>query len=291
VLLAACGTTGKPLRQFTKGNEVAYYDFSEPGTFEEGTHAEGAVRMQIREGTYTIQALEGKSEIWYGQWGDSYDNVLVDVDARQITEGQSTTYGVACRMRGAIGQRNAAADAQLAGLAAESANNAPLLPQAEVTTEATPKVEATAEATAQAEATAEATQAATAEATAKVEATAEATPQVGGATVLNVNNGDGYLFLVEGNGRFSIMRSRGRQLTPLVNWSSSDKIKTGPARNQIRAVCLGNYLAMYVNGQFLADATDDTYARGQIGLVAAGASRLGVQVDFDNLSVSGVTPS
>jgi hypothetical protein len=82
------------------------------------------------------------------------------------------------------------------------------------------------------------------------------------------------------------MRSRGRSVTPLVNWTSSSAIQTGPAANRIRAVCMGDYLAMYVNGTFVGDATDDTYTVGQVGLVGAAASRLGLQVDFDNLTVS-----
>jgi hypothetical protein len=51
---------------------------------------------------------------------------------------------------------------------------------------------------------------------------------------------------------------------------------------------MGDYLAMYVNGTFVGDATDDTYTVGQVGLVGAAASRLGLQVDFDNLTVSAV---
>src|SRR5262249_42925029 len=123
------------------------------------------------------------------------------------------------------------------------------------------------------------------------EATSEATSEAAGeATLLTANNGDGYLFLVEGSGRFAIMRSRGRSITPLVNWTPSTAIQTGPAENRIRAVCVGDYLAMYVNGTFVGDATDDTYTIGQVGLVGAAASRLGLQVDFDNLTVSAAKP-
>jgi hypothetical protein len=53
---------------------------------------------------------------------------------------------------------------------------------------------------------------------------------------------------------------------------------------------MGDYLAMYVNGTFVGDATDDTYPVGQVGLVGAAASRLGLQVDFDNLTVSAAKP-
>lgn len=73
---------------------------------------------------------------------------------------------------------------------------------------------------------------------------------------------------------------------PLVDWTTSDKINTGPALNTLRVVCLGDYLALYINGEFMGDAIDDTYTRGQVGLAAAAASRLGLTVEYDNLTVS-----
>ncbi|MBZ0275781.1 MAG: hypothetical protein K8I60_06535, partial [Anaerolineae bacterium] len=139
-------------------------------------------------------------------------------------------------------------------------------------------VEATAEATSEPEATIEATS--------EPEATVEATEESSSTPTLLRNNGYGYLFLVGGNGRFAILRSSGRSLTPLVDWRDSDKIAKGAARNHIRAVCVNDYLALYVNDAFLADAIDDRYPSGQVGLAAAGATRLGITVNFDNLTVS-----
>lgn len=282
LLAAACSPATGPVKTFTKGDELAYYDFSQVGTFEEGSYADGAARLEIRDGRYNIDVSEGDSEFWYGQWGDTLGDVIIDTEARQTTESQNTVYGVACRMRGTIGQVAAASDSSLNDLAAQPSDGA-VLAQAEATAEST--AEATAESTA--EATAEATREPAAE------ATAEATLEVGAANALGsltINNGDGYLFLIEGNGRFAIMRSRGRSITPLVDWTSSSAIRTGPAENRLRAVCMGTYLALYINGEFMADTSDDTYTSGQVGLVAAAASRLGVQVSFDNLSVAAARP-
>jgi hypothetical protein len=75
-----------------------------------------------------------------------------------------------------------------------------------------------------------------------------------------------------------------------VDWTSSDKIRKGPAQNTIRAVCLNDYLALYINGAFMGDTIDDTYTSGQVGLVGAAASRLGITVEFDNLAVSEARP-
>jgi Flp pilus assembly protein TadG len=321
LLVAACSPAAA-VKPFEKGDELAYYDFNAPGSFEEATYANGDTRLQIKDGVYTITLTEGDSELWYGQWGDPQSDVVIDVETHQFTESENTTYGVMCRVRGAVGQ-TVADDPALDALAAE-VGDIPSLnasadvkdePTAEVTEVATEEAtleaagDATAEATvttddeATAEATVESVEVATEEATANAteeatvapeetateEATAEAT-QDASATVLNVNNGDGYLFLVEGSGRFAIMRSRGRSVTPLVNWTDSAAINKGPAQNRIRAVCLGDYLALYVNDQFLGDATDDTYTQGQVGLVGASADRLGLLVQFDNLTVSAATP-
>lgn len=254
-LMAGCAAAVAPVRQFVKGDELAFYDFTQAGTFEEGTYSDGEARLQIRDGVYRMIVTEGDSVVWYGQWGEPHRDVVIDVEARQITESENTVYGVMCRARGSVGRP--VDDPALAALAAE---------------------QAAAEATHEAEATAEAT----AEPT--VEATAEATAEP--AASLQPNNGDGYLFLVDGAGRFAIMRSRGRNVTPLVDWRPSDQIKRGAAQNQIRAVCLGDYLALYVNGQFMGDAIDDTYTQGQVGLAAAASGRLGITVEFDNLTVS-----
>ncbi len=128
---------------------------------------------------------------------------------------------------------------------------------------------------------------ATAEITTEPTDALTATPQ---PTRADIRAGDGYLFLLQGNGTFAIMRSRDRDLTPLVDWKASDAIHQGPGENHIRAICAGDYLALYVNDQFLGDATDSTYARGQVGMAASAATRLGTQIAFDNLTISAPAP-
>lgn len=236
LLLAACGT-GNPVKQFSAGDEIAFYDFTSPASFEEGTYGEGAARLQISQGEYTIVLTEGDNTVYFGQWGDALDDTIIDVDARQTTDDQNTAYGVMCRARGRVGQTDSL----------ESGSSS------------------------------------AAEATA--EATAEAPVVEGASTILSNNNGDGYLFLIQGTGRFAILRARGRGITPLVNWTSNGAINAGAAQNRIRVICSGNYLAMYVNGQFMADTSDDTYKEGQVALAAVAAGRVGVSVSFDNLSI------
>ncbi len=276
--LAAC-QPNTPVRNFQVGEALATYDFEEARTFEEGLYASAALR--IIDGVYRIELTRGDNELWWGQWGDTLSDVVVDVNVEQLSERNENAYGVGCRMAGAVGQA-AALDPELAAIAEATpeATDEAAADDAEPTEEA---AEVTAEVTDEPteQATEEAADAPDTEATEAVE-----TEQPEEDTEAEAANGNGYLFLIQGNGSFAIMRAQGRDLQPLVNWTQSDKINQGQATNALRAVCIGDYLAFYINGEFVADATDDTYSAGQVGLLASAATRLGVLVEFDDLVVS-----
>ena len=264
LLLGAC-STASPVKKFEEGNELAFYDFTSPASFEVGLYGNNTARLEVADGVYNIQLSAGDNTLYYGQWGDTLTDVIIEVDATQTSPDLNSTYGVMCRTRGKVGQV--------------------VKGNPEATTEA-PDPASSDTIIASADATAEATSDATAEITAGPtrEATAEVTAQPGTSDNTS-NNGDGYLFMVQGNGRYAIMRSQGHKITFLVNWTTSDVIKMGAAQNRIKAVCVGNYLALYVNDQFLADTSDDLYTKGQVALVGASAGRTGMNVTFDNLSV------
>jgi hypothetical protein len=355
ILLAACQPSG-PLHSFTQGEQLAFYDFSNSSQFEQGAY--DAATLLIRNGVYRIDVTEGDNELWWGQWGDVVDNVVIDVDVNQLSQRNENAYGIMCRVRGRVGlpvdtsdltftettqeatieatveatelateaataeatdeaTREAAESATEAATteadATEAATEAAPERATEAATEAAPE-RATDEAT---EATDEATEVATDEATREAAGgvTSEATPETldeilneateraasteaataeatvdATAAVASVSEGDGYLFLMQGSGSAAIMRARGRNLTPLVNWQTSDKINVGPSRNHLRAVCVGDYLAFYINDALVAEATDDTFQQGQVGLVASAANRLGTRVEFDDLTVAQAIP-
>lgn len=249
VLLAACSSG--PLRSFEAGDELATYAFAEARTFEEGAYPDATLR--VINDAYRITLNSGDSEVWWAQWGDSLADVILDVEIEQVSERNENAYGVACRLRGQVGQQ-VAIDPALAAIATGDS--------------------------------------AAAEATEEAETTETDETSSDGDTVENEEasdidsaNGDGYLFLIRGEGAFAILRSRNRDLIPLVDWTQSDVINQGPGRNELRAVCMGDYLALYINGEFMADATDTTYDSGQVGLAASASSRLGVKIEFDNLMV------
>ncbi|MCY3976773.1 MAG: hypothetical protein OXG23_01625 [Chloroflexi bacterium] len=100
------------------------------------------------------------------------------------------------------------------------------------------------------------------------------------------NRGRGYFFLISGDGYASIRWSNGRSLEPIASAAPSRHIMRGAATNRLRAVCVEDYLALWVNGEFVADARDGRAARGAVGLVGLmnyEGKRLSVA--FDDLKI------
>lgn len=95
---------------------------------------------------------------------------------------------------------------------------------------------------------------------------------------------EGYAFLVGTDGFWAIARVDKTSLDFLENWRETDLIKQG--RNTLNAYCINDYLALYINGNFVGDHKDNLFEQaGNIGLIAGGAQSNAVTVAFDNLVV------
>ena len=100
------------------------------------------------------------------------------------------------------------------------------------------------------------------------------------------NSGRGYYFLISGDGYASIRWSNGRSLEPIVAAAPSSHIRRGRDSNRIRAVCIEDYLALWVNGNFVAEARDRRASEGAVGLVGVmNFQGRRLTVDFDDLKV------
>jgi len=99
------------------------------------------------------------------------------------------------------------------------------------------------------------------------------------------NNGDGYYFLISGDGFYSISKGEGDDVAPLVEWTANSAINEGQATNKIRAVCIGNYLALWVNDKFMTEIEDTAYANGFAGLAAAAFEDGDADITFDDLTI------
>lgn len=98
-------------------------------------------------------------------------------------------------------------------------------------------------------------------------------------------DGDGYFFLISGDGAFTIRRGVNNVIEPLIAWTIAPAIQRDLSPNRIRIVCVGDYLALYVNSQFVAETHDDRYQQGFAGIAAAVPEGKAVDVAFDNLTI------
>lgn len=98
--------------------------------------------------------------------------------------------------------------------------------------------------------------------------------------------GEGYYFLISGDGFFSILRADENDFTPLIDWTPTQVVRQGNASNDIVATCNGADLSLVVNGELLASASDFTYRSGDLALTATSYEVDGTEVHFDNLVVT-----
>ena len=82
-------------------------------------------------------------------------------------------------------------------------------------------------------------------------------------------NGQGYYFLIEPGGNYAIQRLGRNQADALVRWQAGAALRPAGQRNVIRAVCIEDYLALYLNGEFVAETRDTRYQQGYVGVAAA----------------------
>jgi hypothetical protein len=97
----------------------------------------------------------------------------------------------------------------------------------------------------------------------------------------------GYLLRISGDGYAAIHRIAGGEFEALVDWEMSPAINQGDALNRLRVVCDGPTLALFVNDELVAEATDESYVEGDIALAATTFEEgQRTEIHFDNLVVS-----
>lgn len=100
------------------------------------------------------------------------------------------------------------------------------------------------------------------------------------------NSGRGYFFLISGDGHYSIRWSDSRSLDSIVSAAPSEQIHSGKAANRIRAVCIDDYLALWINDQFIAEARDHRAVQGMVGLAGLmNYEDQRLEVEFDSLKI------
>ncbi len=107
-----------------------------------------------------------------------------------------------------------------------------------------------------------------------------------GVIVRHVDDENFYRFEISGDGYFNVQkRVKGKWEILIADWTPSKAIHKGYAANHLRVVCARSRLTFYVNQVQLVQINDNSFARGQVGLLVGTLAQPGVQVAFDNLHV------
>jgi len=97
-----------------------------------------------------------------------------------------------------------------------------------------------------------------------------------------------YRFSISGDGYYLVSKYDGGAWEVLNgDWTSSDAaIHLGAVTNLLEVVCQGATMTFLVNGVTLMQVEDGSYSRGDIGLYAGSFFEPGVEIHFDNLTVT-----
>ncbi len=96
-----------------------------------------------------------------------------------------------------------------------------------------------------------------------------------------------YRFSISGDGFYQIAKYDGGAWEPLSgDWAPADAIRQGQATNRLEVIAQDAKMTLRVNDEELAQVEDSSYRRGDIGLYAGAFFEPGVEVHFDNLSVT-----
>lgn len=197
-LLTACAppTVQRELEAVQVGDVIALDPFSNPHQWEHNQFEQ--ISVGVDHGSYRIQT--DISSYVRGFYQMTYEDVVLDVHAMQLTAGEHNGFGVACR-------------------ASHDANSA-----------------------------------------------------------------NGYYFLISGDGSYSIRRGWDGDLHPLVAWTKHRAIRPLEV-NQLRVICVGDYLALMVNGELVGEVRDTSLTQGRIGFTATTRDNELLEVIFSNLVI------
>lgn len=101
LLLAACG--GDDPRDVIQGEPLLSTTFDDDAAWETGMFPTGADEpdssLAVAEGRYRIDHRAGRSSsfIW-GAGGEAYEDIVIEVEAEQLSRFDDNLYGVGCRL-------------------------------------------------------------------------------------------------------------------------------------------------------------------------------------------------
>ena len=96
-----------------------------------------------------------------------------------------------------------------------------------------------------------------------------------------------YFFVISSDGYYGIGKTQDGKASFLgmEQMQRHEAIYIDGAVNRLRADCIADLLIFYVNGMLVGSASDNEFARGDVGLLAGAFEQGGVEVLFDNFAV------
>ncbi len=93
-----------------------------------------------------------------------------------------------------------------------------------------------------------------------------------------------YYFVVTSQGNYTIGKYEQGRFNAFLpeGWASSALIRTDQSANLLRADCLSDQLAFYINGELVQQVRDQTFAQGEYGIIAAALAEPGTEISFDD---------
>jgi hypothetical protein len=97
-----------------------------------------------------------------------------------------------------------------------------------------------------------------------------------------------YYFSITGDGFYAILKVDGDVAEVLtgLGYLPSQVILTNGQLNSMRAVCEGDMLTLYVNGEQVVSVRDDALPRGDVGMAVGAGPSGSIRVQFDEIVVS-----
>jgi hypothetical protein len=100
------------------------------------------------------------------------------------------------------------------------------------------------------------------------------------------DNDNWYALVISGDG-YAAIRKRylGGELEYITDFEPAPMVNTGRASNKLRGECVGDRLALYVNGELAIESFDADISAGDVGLIAGTFEQPLTEVSFDNFLV------
>jgi uncharacterized repeat protein (TIGR02543 family) len=97
----------------------------------------------------------------------------------------------------------------------------------------------------------------------------------------------GFLFLITGNGHYTLIKQEGEESHYIVDWTKSSYIEQGNSSNTLKVICLDSIITLYVNSHVLEQISGefpDTVGDNGIGLVTVASGGV-THYAFDNMKM------